>query len=1280
MMKTFTFSKNFYIAYLVVFVCQANAMEHTALSQQYSVPGLRRVAAHQLQPQAQQQQFAAYPQLVAPQSHQFPVFPEGAVSSDQYVALSQKFETLSRQYQELVKKKRADDLVTNAKFVAQQARGANAISLNYLNEARRDNPEAELLYSGDLQLASRKRLQRFRLKKAKEDIEELEKIRANDDANKDQLAATSSAYCRLQAIIKHPIFPESEDAAVRREAEFLLGKMCMEKLGIPIEEATLEKAREYLTLATQHGFPSAKTQLDYVEKMYRISNEPKTEPAPGPVVDSIAKAPAESVSKPAETQHPEKQQPQQTFATIAATKKVVREAQDNIHEAQLAQNQDAPQIESAPAQGSCTVSSKPQTHAEEVPPAVQEIKADDKKEPKKIKPKKDSQPKKPGQPKIKQPKQPKKIFEVTEDPSFADQQLMATEQSSDSAAATHTSHTQKKTAPKLSRSEKQAIAGFTKAQQQKAKKKSTTDSKEAPSQKDSVKEKQAKPKKEKKKEKRSEKAAIDTAAEQQKNEYKKAFSLVTSLIDAFLDKEQSGKIKGELFELSEKWEAKEGWKKTAVEVFKNSYNYLTGKCTNDDNPGLMGILLYLSCNKEDHKNRELAQQLISNNPSIDIDNQKDQIRNWYHALMLFETERTCPEHNQQIINLVDHVFQYQLAKWQQLKESLLYPKTFEQFICSFATKKDAPEMDRARPLFIKVLFGPNTMEKSTKDELMAECDKGSYAVTIFLTQLYKSGVYVNQSLMDAISIIQKSVEMDTKFDITRSNLLDEIGELVSKKHDLITYAYTSYLYNLEMAKQSGHEEIILTELNQIEQVVKKSSEPLQSKMAEVFHSSGACKTFIPLARKNRAIAQYLYDAACVRVNTFHHPEKWYSDIFELARTQELYWPTSLHKDLAEFTTALLAYYVGHSDAKKLKAEFSQTVNVTDTNAKIIKPFHDFLAEQFKKNNTPHPNLLAQLQYMQGNDPNGQPADRLMAAKGQYTLFLEWNEALLQFQTEAESPERNDAVINKLSKGLSAAAVNYYPSMKNLLIFDEQLLALIKDTAARCPENYVARVIVAKMTILFGEQVTALDNATALGYLKQAHENGYTDASYFLSQLYIWGGNIVKPSVKDAIDILQKATNLKPCSDKYLYAVLNAIRVSADHYPPAALSAIYLMLVHQTRENKAPDIVEKIIDSSFQAIENNLEESIAKFNELSADEKVQASHLLIDTGAYVALLSTAQEQFDQGNIELAMRLGDAAAACVHAGAPENDFKEALQLGAKAYTKNNENHDAKSHTRL
>ena len=646
----------------------------------------------------------------------------------------------------------------------------------------------------------------------------------------------------------------------------------------------------------------------------------------------------------------------------------------------------------------------------------------------------------------------------------------------------------------------------------------------------------------------------------------------------------------------------------------------------------MSILLFLS-NRTDKTKIITARELINQSSTTimkDFEDkgtdEKELIRkkiaviSWHAALMTFETDPNGPDRHEQILKLIDAILDNCLESYQKLKKSLEYSEDFVKFIGSLNEKNTQAYVDKARPLFIKLLFGPDEIEKSTEDELIAAGNKGPDSITMRLARMYAHGIYIKKSLSTAVSFLKKSIEADTQFNQNKSTLLEEISQSALVKQELVTFANAKYLQAFQWAQQSCEQKIVECILS-VEEILKLANQQKQAEIVETLYSSNACKTLIPIASKSSSIAQTLYDVAKYRVQSFGHPKERYTDIFELARKSELYWTDELSDDTVKKTTALLTHFLGTDKAKKLKEEFSQLVDVSHPEC-VLKQFHDFLTQRFKQENYSQPVLLALLQYLDGDCPNGKPFATLLGCHEKQILFTEWNQALLQLVTEEQCQARDDEILIKLAHGLAATPVMLYPQMKDLLVFDEQLLQLVVNIATNDPENYRASTVLAKLFILFGQK-TRLDKETALQYLHKAHTHGYTEASVCLAQSYMWyESTLVEISPRSAIATLQTATNLNPCADIDIFKCLLGISQAADHDPIAQLHAFYLMIVQQINHNNLPDTG---IDSSLNAITENLEFAVLKFVALSPDEQAEALPLLTESGAYRSLLPLAKDE-------------------------------------------------------
>ena len=141
---------------------------------------------------------------------------------------------------ELTQKMRLDGLVAKAKAHINK-NGFNEIAKGYLAEPLAANHPEAVLLAGDAEKASKMGLQRYRLVKAIEDYNELLKISQQQNENQLVSYTGTGAYYWFQSILKHPIYPESEDVAVRGRQNFYLQRCVLQGAAFPVLKKQLPK-------------------------------------------------------------------------------------------------------------------------------------------------------------------------------------------------------------------------------------------------------------------------------------------------------------------------------------------------------------------------------------------------------------------------------------------------------------------------------------------------------------------------------------------------------------------------------------------------------------------------------------------------------------------------------------------------------------------------------------------------------------------------------------------------------------------------------------------------------------------------------------------------------------------------------------------------------------------------------------------------------------------------------------------------------------------------------
>ncbi len=748
-----------------------------------------------------------------------------------------------------------------------------------------------------------------------------------------------------------------------------------------------------------------------------------------------------------------------------------------------------------------------------------------------------------------------------------------------------------------------------------------------------------------------------------------AYSLVLNLITKYFDKTQAK----ELDSASKKLEMEFQKCHTAEDVYKASYKILKDNIGTVDEAflELMAILLYLQNNFKE------ASETINRCPD-----KGTMLSSWYRALIMLSAQPESVGRDSLILTHLTHALTISIDGYKFLK-NLYY---LDNKIVTFLKEKLSADQN-AGPLLARmaIMFGCDAIgtDHETALNIILRCHENDKTgmPTLLLAELNTYGILVPQSLPNALAFLEQIIS-NKKFEISVEPLLQEIYTIAKRTNDIYSTIYAHLLIILDANKKSNEEQLrkALDTLHDLFEIMAKTdghgrSPENLNKAANLLKATGAYTVLLSAAKKDRSIALKLKRVVRNIIKFCGHPHEQYKEALELATGESL--PQADQADVDQFTILetikarkkeeyakacsivgmLIEHYIHEEPQEIMKIVSTISHNYQgDYNQDahtVYKNAHDFFAAEFEHDTIACPEFLEMLNYLQGYLPDGNKIN--ISDPELHFLFANWHQMLLVFATNATiKPELNEKIITILKNALYVP-ITKYEKIKKRLIADKEFINHLKKLAAT---SDVAKLVVARITLLFGTEITEIDVQTAKNYLYHAHSNGLFNASMGLAEMYAFGIEVTK-SLPYALKIMQKAVTLLDNADEKCIRFLKTIRDMAKDKKDflSFLHAQYLLIIEQTKT--------KFINSNdYHALKEYLEVVEKDFETIPDDQKTEAAHLLHQSGAYHAIINKAKENTQvacEVMVEVQKRI-----FTYHHNA--EDYKEVVEL-AKNITRNN-----------
>ncbi len=786
---------------------------------------------------------------------QFKTFAEKLVNNE---ALREKCH-LQAKY---IQNKQLDDDVETAKKMRDTTGYIPPLAHALLEKAaEKGHPEARYLLAMDPEASIQ--LQQWRIQKALGEFHRLQFMQSN---TKTILVGRSRAYDSLIEIVNHPMdpkHPDQRDCAIKGTAFYALGCLCAQHLGVPPEEADINRAKEYLKHSRLFNHPHAQALIDYMEQS--LAPETHTIPIDQPIEPAQAtQSVGETVLISQPAIKPGNSQSQKSFADVTKTvqnddikvpAKPIEQPNDKSESKEPAKNQEkqpqeaqnvAPEkviVDQEPAQREFDIKEDISTQITDLCTLEQDASLSSFKLHHPAKKKIASKPRdKSRTGKVKTEKKAKKEKDKsskqheTTDTAIRE---MAVETSASVPLETETSSIVHDGGQSPTVNEQKEMSD----QAQKSTKK------------------EKKQKLEEKKRKKLSKDSQAATIEQEKAECIKAYVRISHLIDQYIGKIRAAVIKQHLLEMSENW-------CTVAATYKGAYNHLL-KISDEECicPELLGILLYL-------QEKNIADAFRS----INAGQKEDSITTWYKALILFKAVADDPNRNKDILKMIDKVLKKSIINYPIYKELCMHDDQFDTFINNQADQDDA---GKVRALLYSLLFGnKKTLTKETEKAFESAHKNGSIQATIHYAQMYAYGIFVQQSLSKALDIVQESIKADKHTNADRITLIKDLISIALKNKDAVATLRCSYLHFCEESKEKRYENV-LEFLGDTEQQVAITIPAKKAEAARLLISSGALTALCDQAENNRMLATKLRDIAFCRIEIYKHKKEQYCDVFKL---------------------------------------------------------------------------------------------------------------------------------------------------------------------------------------------------------------------------------------------------------------------------------------------------------------------------------------------------------------------------------------------------------------
>lgn len=503
---------------------------------------------------------------------------------------------------------------------------------------------------------------------------------------------------------------------------------------------------------------------------------------------------------------------------------------------------------------------------------------------------------------------------------------------------------------------------------------------------------------------------------------------------------------------------------TAQDVYSAANDILQKQYTQKESQkydDLCGILHYLQ------GHLTIAQQMFDKYDTP----LKNAVTFWYHALVLLATKPDSPERNKIIFEYISNATCVPLVTFETLANALVLENELLKFI---KEKGSTFEQTPSILALLGIAFGSQYVGM-TPEQIQEHFRQGhknhNINSSIILADMYLYGISFEQSFEMALFVIQKAIESHKEFSQTIIDFMQRFSFEVSKKSDISSYIFASFLCIVEHIK-TANEQVIIEILEKMKLALQSSNQGPQLNVADIFTRSGAAKALQPFLQQNTQIKSLMAEILNVSKKQDHDKNQSATQTEGSQKNDIIVAePVGLNEH-PSLINDLLTHYLGNGE---LTRDLLQEIMARD-NTTNFKDFcnltADIVTKKLKAAELSKPVLVAIFNYLLTEQTD--------------VAIISWYDALINFAAEPETAARNGDILASLQSALSHPQDFYTPAIKKQLVIDQEFIDYLKKLAQT---SKIAKAIVARIESIFNENVTEIDYLAALSteYLAIIHQ-------------------------------------------------------------------------------------------------------------------------------------------------------------------------------------------------
>jgi len=340
--------------------------------------------------------------------------------------------------------------------------------------------------------------------------------------------------------------------------------------------------------------------------------------------------------------------------------------------------------------------------------------------------------------------------------------------------------------------------------------------------------------------------------------------------------------------------------KTFDDLCKCAYETVKKKLEADgiDKPMLMAVLEYL-CTESGNK------ILIA----------------WYHAIVLFATERDCKERDEKILDSLQDALLWPLVSYTaEVKQKLIFDHEFSEFLEKLATHNEAASLILRRFNIIKQKDPMEAIDGALLNTLETAHDKGNVTASIWLAEslLHGQQNQNHESVQKAFLILNRITETKKRFNRAVVQQLGNLLHIAEQHRDWVTAMYAYYLTIIQFTYKNENDDpdfydennmmVIIGSLQSAEAYIPYISDDQARKFVEkLLKTSGTYTALLPLAANKPMLAKALGDLIGQRISEYGHSSSDYPIGIAMA-TRACHAPVSQFEQLFVENKQIIHYY------------------------------------------------------------------------------------------------------------------------------------------------------------------------------------------------------------------------------------------------------------------------------------------------------------------------------------------------------------------------------------